>query len=412
MKIVMGLDPGASLSKVIVEVEGCKPCLITMSPEVVEVFPTALESYRVIRGELGIPLPEDEAWMEWESKVYVIGTLARDFKGDAGLKELKYERAIYKTAAAVGVAVHKFGMPKTGTVSLTLDLVVLLPWGEYVDRARFQERLEKVLSNYSFRGVQICVKLECFKCRPEGTGLAMLRIKHKGLDWFREHSVSILMFGYRNVTALHFQSGRMASGESPELGFFRLENRIIARVSGQQPLELSRAVFRAYYAMLTSRNGNSKSDVANPIELGDLAVIQALAKSRDAELRAREIKDIVAAQGDARKEYWQELSRWLDNTLPRELDEVIICGGSSIYLKPELESYFGLSQARYKPRKSDAVQDRAKISISWGAETSTQVETSFNLKSERHLEEVLAFRLIDIYGLFWYFNGQEEVIAA
>ena len=419
MKILMALDPGASLSKVIVKVEGKrKPYLITMSPEVALVNRTAIDSYRSRFAGLGSPKPEDDSWLEWGGQFFVVGSLARDFRGDAGLKDLKYERAVYKAAAAVGVVVQKLGkIPDKGvavgaaetenlSVDVTLDLAVLLTWAEYQDQDRFKERLKQVLSDFTFRGLNIKVNLERLMCRPEGSGLVMSKIMKKGPNWLSDRTLAVLMFGYRNVTALIFKDGRMVSGESPDLGFFRMEEKVIARTSGQQPLVLARAIFRAYYTLLMH-----PGDITNPLKMEDLPVIQDLARSRDAELRAKEVQEITEAIADSHRDYWQELTNWLDGVLPSELDEVMICGGSSICLKLELEVYFGGHSRQYKLPKPNTLQNRAKASINWSIDANLEIENVFDLKSARQQEEALAFRLVDIYGLFAYFSNRQEAAA-
>jgi len=331
VKITVGIDPGASLTKVIAEVEGIKDSyLITMLPEVASVSRETLENYRSGKGQLGSPRPEDEAYVEWDNQIYLVGSFARDFSGDVGLDELKYERAIYKTSAIIGVIIDKASSTKRNVSNVVLELVVLLPWNEYEDRNRLKDQLTKILADFKFRGQPLKVNLTNFLCRPEGSGLAMIRIKQKGLDWFRDRTLAVLMFGHRNVTALQFSGGRMVKGESPEMGFMKLEDKVLERTSGQKPLELSKAIFQAN--QLVSKRGNHV-----PVKLENTAVIQGLARSRDTEFRSKEIKQIVSAITSARAEYWTELEKWLDRCLPKELDEVIICGGAGIYFKAELE---------------------------------------------------------------------------
>ena len=404
MKITVGIDPGASLTKVIAEVEGIKETyLVTMLPEIASVSRATLENYRSGKGQLGSPKPEDEAWVEWEDKIYLVGSFARDFSGDAGLEELKYERAIYKTSAIIGVIIDKASSTKRNVSNITLELVVLLPWAEYEDRKKFKERLTSVLADFSFRGQALKVKLTDFLCRPEGSGLAMMRINQKGIDWFRDRTLAVLMFGHRNVTALQFSGGRMVKGESPEIGFMKLENKVLERTSGQKPLELSKAIFQANHLMM------NRPDNFSSIKLENTAAIQGLARSRDAQLRTDEALKIANAITSARAEYWKELEQWLDRCLPSELDEVIICGGAGVYLKPELNKYFGVREKSALP-KLPQPGDRPVVPVCWGADMTSEVETAFDkLKTERHQKEALAFRLIDIFGLFTYFKAKAAV---
>ncbi|MGB3203819.1 MAG: ParM/StbA family protein [Crinalium sp.] len=404
MKITVGIDPGASLTKVIAEVEGEKETyLVTMTPQISRVSRSALENYRAGKGQLGSPRPEDEAYVEWDNNIYLVGSFARDFSGDAGLGELKYERAIYKVAAVVGVIIEKASSIKRNVSNITLELVVLLPWTEYEDRDTLKDELTKILADFSFRGQPLKVKLTNFLCRPEGSGLAMVRVKQKGMDWFRDRTLAVLMFGHRNVTALQFSGGRMVSGESPELGFMKLESKALERTSGQKPFELSGAIFQADYVN-TNRDKGSP-----PIKLENNPVIQGLARSKKPELRAGEVLKIANAITSSRAEYWAELEQWLDRCLPNRLDEVIICGGAGIYLKPELNKYFGVRERSTLPGVAQPF-DRPKVPICWGADLTSVVETAFeSLTKKRHQEEALAFRLIDIFGLFEHFRSKAAV---
>ena len=91
------------------------------------------------------------------------------------------------------------------------------------------------------------------------------------------------------------------------------------------------------------------------------------------------------------------------------LDEVIICGGAGVYLTPELNKYFGVREKSALP-KLPKPGDRQVVPICWGADMTSEVEKAFDkLKTERHQKEALAFRLIDIFGLFTYFKAKAAV---
>ena len=88
---------------------------------------------------------------------------------------------------------------------------------------------------------------------------------------------------------------------------------------------------------------------------------------------------------------------------------MIICGGAGVYLKPELNKYFGVPE-KYAMSRAPKPGDKPEVPICWGADITSEVEKTFNkLKEKRHQEEALAFRLVDIFGLFEYFKLRATV---
>lgn len=371
--LTMSFDPGASLNKVVYQVRGEKtPTLLVMQPEVILVTHEAIKSY--VSNRLGNPRPEAEAWGVVNDKCFVVGCLAREFLADAGMRELKYERAVYKVLAAVGAIKQILGLPTKFSVSLA----VLLPWNEYPDRERFERLLRASLKNYAFRDERLRVKLEHFECRPEGSGLAMSRLNTKGLDWFRSHSIATLMFGHRNTSALVFVEGKLnhIHTTTTDLGFHQMVSLVVRRTSGQSADMLTKAIFSAGTAINESQSA-----------------IAALAQSRDEHLKAEEVRVITSAIASSRTQYWRRLSAWLDTTLQPQLNvaEVILCGGAAHYFKKELQGYFS-STPTY-----------------WGDELMKQVQTIFF--ADHPNATALAFRLLDGFGLFLYLQEREAAVV-
>ena len=92
--------------------------------------------------------------------------MAQQFDPDDRLKELKYENALYKILAAIGIIASKHQLLAQKTLKVYLG--VLLPWNEYSDRQRFESQLDKMLAKFSFRASPLKVKLLRFLLRPEG----------------------------------------------------------------------------------------------------------------------------------------------------------------------------------------------------------------------------------------------------
>lgn len=365
--VIMSLDPGESLTKVVYQVVGeRKSNLLAMHPEVIVVAKSSIENY--ISARLGNPRPEAEAYGTLsDGKCFIVGNLAREFLATSSMKELKYERAVYKVLAAIGVVAASSDLPNRFGVALA----VLLPWNEYPDRERFEKLLYVSLKNYTFRGSKLRVKLEHFECKPEGSGLAMARIGEKGLDWFRSRPIVTLMFGHRNTSALVFDSGKLSQIHSgtTELGFHVLVDSVMRRTSGQNTDKLTKAIFSL---------GNAANALESP-------VLRNLVRATSAEQREAEITQIANAIAAAREEYWVRLCAWLSSlTAFRELNcaDAIIAGGGAHYFKRELQSWC----------------DERIVRTYWGDELMQQMMTT--LFRDVDGVSALAFRLVDGFGLF------------
>lgn len=93
--IIISFDPGASLNKVIcLASHNDVPLLLVMQPEDIVVPISSIEDYQATR--IGLPSPEAEAWGVVDGECSVVGNLAQEFLADAGIREVKYEKAAYK----------------------------------------------------------------------------------------------------------------------------------------------------------------------------------------------------------------------------------------------------------------------------------------------------------------------------
>jgi hypothetical protein len=71
-----------------------------MEPYTAQVSQVSIENYQ--NSKLGCANPEDAAWVAVGDVYYAVGRLARtEFGADEALDELKYERAVEKTLAAI-----------------------------------------------------------------------------------------------------------------------------------------------------------------------------------------------------------------------------------------------------------------------------------------------------------------------
>ncbi|BAZ34048.1 hypothetical protein NIES4074_65620 (plasmid) [Cylindrospermum sp. NIES-4074] len=388
--LIVSFDPGASLTKIVYELatEG-KPRLMTMEPEMLKLPQSSIDAYMSSRKGLESPKPVDEAWVsspaDGDTQCTVVGFLARQFSASARLDKLKYETSIHKVLAVVGaiasgtsqsaIAQHN-KLPNRFSLSLTS----LLPYGEYQNRQAFEQQLRVALKDFRFRGQRFRVKLERFECLPEGAGLAMIRQRQNGKEWFNAQTIAVLMFGHRNTSVLLFERGKMTAGYTNGLGFHQMVKRVVERTSGQDATALTSAIYAA------------GSDIT-----ADNPAIRALVKSREPKNIDYELQMIVNAIATAKVEYWSRLYDWLESTLPA-VNEVILSGGAALYLEQELQDCF------------------QEISTYWGADLQQQVQEVFKNASNDYYrsfreQEALSFRLIDAFGLFMRFRAQMEKVA-
>jgi hypothetical protein len=416
--IYLSVDVGGSQTKIIYQVDDqTKPSYILLPPAIEEITKDKLNFFMERLGWIGSPSPDQQLWVEWNNRVVVLGEFAANFDPLDRIKELKYENALWKVLGAVGLIVELSKVKVTAKKQINLELALLLPWNEYSDRRRFEEQLRVMLAEFTVRKLSLKVNLERFLCRPEGGGLAALRIKQQGVDWLRNQQLAVLMFGHRNTTALYFDRGQLKVGDSPLLGFANMLDIVLDMTSGLDRERVAIAVFDARYTIINKVYSKDRDYSSRPdwISFGQ---IQALASAKDPSLRQKEIYNIADAIRVATAQYWDNLKRWMDKILPRPLNEVIIGGGAAYHVEVELEKYFNCAWQLKKKYEYAEVYERTgkyipkdnnlpMIPMVWGSGFISQVQETFNLDSEQTYRYSTSARLVDCFGMFDYLLGME-----
>ena len=195
--LILALDFGGSATKgIYCGLEENIPVSLMMEPEVLKVSWESVNSY--CTKTLGATEPENAAWVNYMGETFAVGYLAKtQYYANAGLKELKYERAIAKTISAVWVASQKL---KLG-MKFRLALACLLPPGELENKESFYKQLRVVLANFVTPTGKMRVDLVEFKCLPEGAGIYLAYQKQLG-QGIKTKVIAFVMVGYRNASVL------------------------------------------------------------------------------------------------------------------------------------------------------------------------------------------------------------------
>ena len=391
------VDAGGSQTKIIYQTpDADEPEYFLMPPEVETISQEQFDRYQERIGWLGSPSPQQQAWFVVDDQLWTVGAFAHEFDPQDRLHEKKYENALYKVLAAVGIVVQKLKLERR---KISMHLALLLPWQELSDRAAFESQLHVLLDDFAFRGQSLKVKLKSFLCRPEGGGLAATRARQQGMDWFQEQRLVVLLFGHRNTSALYFEYGQFKSGDSPLYGFSQLIDLLVARYSVLDKQALLLALVKAMQDTRAEHSSQARMYEAATYGRSQYTSIRypswrssralyGLISVRDQTLREVEIDALASAIEAALDEYWERLDAWMLRVVPSDLDEVIISGGAALLLEPKLRSFFSDSN-RARPFDGDLV---------WDADLKQQMEKTFSWRFSN--DDYLTARFADAYGLF------------
>lgn len=315
--VVLALDFGGSGTKGIYSLYGSSQIYsLFMEPEVGDVTVESIKTHE--QNLMGATDPENRAWVSVNGKTKVVGYLAQSkYYANAGLVELKYERAVYKTLAAIWVVKEKLKLPS----QIRIVLSVLLPPGEFKNKVEFEQLVRTFSANYLAVGFQMQVDCVMFKCLPEGAGIFLSHQKQVG-QALKQRVYAVVMVGFRNASVLISKRGIVSKeGKMSDLGMVRMLEKVVAATSGQTVERLTRAIAEA------------GSDI-------DTRPLVRVLRSRSKEGRTCELTTIVKVIRTARHEYIAALTSWLDQVVPPDVEEILFCGGTADYIKKELNSHY------------------------------------------------------------------------
>lgn len=363
-KILLALDPGASQTKSVYSLSSLSsqslPQLMLMESEVFRVSTVVINDLKIDYGKA-----EDRVWISTKKKskeIYALGLLAKDFQARNQLNALKYESALYKILGIVGAIAHKHQLSNP----FDLELLVLLPFNEFTSRQWLEESLKECLPTFYWCGKEVNVTLSKFQCLPEGYGGVSFLLRSFGEQWLQNRRVAVLMFGHRNTSFLRFERGSFQEGRVSNLGFYQLLQKIVDRSAGQDVESLLPIIYR----------------LGNDLHV-DSPLVRFLLKSKEVKHRKLEAKQLVKTIVTSRQEYWRLLEDWLKSVVPRSLHEIIILGGGAQYFRLELSDRYSWTN------------------IHWCDNLAEEIIAQFNLSKTVEEQNILCYRLIDIYSYFY-----------
>ncbi|BAY35461.1 hypothetical protein NIES2107_73730 (plasmid) [Nostoc carneum NIES-2107] len=311
-KIVITIDMGASKTKAIVQEypEG-KPVVLLLDSEIADVAKASVESVQP-EGS-----PESRAWVGIGDEYFALGELARRrFGGISQLRELKYELALPKICGAFWLAKEKLNLAN----DVAAYLSVLLPPGEVQDKEQLQIRLKDVFRGFDTPAGKMRVKMLRYDAASEGSGIFFHRRRTLG---DRVPVSMYVMLGYRNASIFTFRSGSIGAGITSNFGMSWLVNNLISKTSGLSP--------------------DNSNIIEVLIEAGascDPKVMQKLSRKRKGDEIQLDGESMSKALLLARDEYWRAIARWLRSKMDEDIEELVFCGGTADYIRPEIDAYF------------------------------------------------------------------------
>ena len=381
--IKLVIDPGTSLLKILYVVNDEPVEWLTMLPEYIT-LPS--ESAKYLEDRNGRGLPEDNAWVRLSEsdECHLVGYVAKDYRATASIKKLKNESLIYKVLGVVGAIALKKKLPK----SFKLELGVLLPLNEYRLEVNWKNKFKEALSCFYFQNKQLKVKLSFFVYKPEGYGYTLYTHGKNDADYFHNGNTAIIMMGYRNTSCLFSHRGTPSQehSQTTDLGFYTLLDKVIRKVPGCKHDHLIQAISTETEESWKRPNKKSCLTYSEVSTVIDFASLTRSSNPNEAELEKSKIQQAYDASLD---EYWRLISNWLDEILPchKEVDAILVAGGSSALLKEQLEEYaLGKNSKLYFPE----VKDELKKYLLWK-------NAPFK---EMFMEQNLGLRFADAWGFF------------
>lgn len=309
--LVMTIDMGGSKTKIVVQELGSDLSqVLLMESQLADIDKASLDNVPT-QG-----LNSERAWVGFNDTYYAVGALARHrFGGLPQLHELKYELALPKICAAIWLARAEMSLPP----KFNLYLSVLLPGGEMSDKDILKSRCRSVIQSFDTPDGKMGIKLAACEVSSEGSGIYNFRKSVLGDKLYSLHQLYV-MLGFRNASTFVVRGGVIEPGQTSDFGMHWMLDLLAGRVSG-----------------LDKNNPHTIETIVNAALSPEL--LRRLSRKRSQQDIDADFELISAALAVAKDEYVRALARWL-KSIPGLFDEIVFCGGTAEYLRPELENYY------------------------------------------------------------------------
>ncbi|WP_008319519.1 hypothetical protein [Leptolyngbya sp. PCC 6406] len=322
--VIVAIDFGGSLTKVIYQHRRGQPQLLTMSPEATVTTRFAVD--KICAFNINPVPPEFLCWVQpldheghpIADEVGAVGDLGAQIAGFNSLNIAKNEKALYKLMGALSVIHQRLNNQGYKLKpDFRVSVQCMLPADEYQLGSRFEKRLQYILSTgvLTPSGV-IQPELFSFHCYPEASGVATEFItRHPHIQ-----NAVVFMLGHRNTSAVIIREGRIKQFRTSMLGFNQcLEEACGAH--GVTPQKYLDAIFSNHQ----HRHGDPYA---------------AITPYRDPQQRELAGQDLRYHLRQAQILYVKTLSEWFDNVLMNESSpDLIFCGGGINVITPALNEY-------------------------------------------------------------------------
>ena len=317
--LVVSIDLGGSLTKVVAQTSDGKYCPLAISSEIAEIPADILKDVQA--NHWGQASPESVIWVVSNGEGYALGSYARNqFLAHSDLKVSKLDLAVPKILGVFWVLQQKLKLPKRFSAALG----VLLPAEECskVDQQDLIDRLIPELESFVTPTGNVTVKLKGQPViKPEGAGVFLAYKNSCEPEYIEQKRVGILGIGYRNSNLLIMNHGAVSQNDryTDRLGFSAMVESVkseigstineveLAAVIGEAGTEINRGFLENYLLKIGKQN---------------------------------RIDGVVDAIRRSRKMYLFQLEAWLKRVLVDSLDSIVFYGGTTEYFRKDLTERF------------------------------------------------------------------------
>lgn len=310
-QINIAADLGASGSVAIAEYKG-KETFVYLSPYVQKVSRQQILS-KIDFLQVNSDLNDEAIRIEDAGELFALGQLALDINPYCDQSQTqKWEKAIPKIQALIGKALSQLGLLKESRdTKLSVNLYLLLPITESKQKELLKSALTDSLLFFKYCDVEIELTLTDFTLRAESTGICSF-LNQLGVS--KTNVFSIACGGHRDINLYSFQGGSV-KGVSRNIGFYDFVNQLAQDIAFEHPYELLPSI---------KENGW----FFNPEAFYSL--FEGLASS----LKEAALTNFVQSLSLRQKEFLNDVSDLIHETLPKETTHLITTGGSFQYLNP------------------------------------------------------------------------------